>query len=137
MNLAAEIRIRKRLLWTPRDLSSVLRRHHPEEPHLVREGLAEPCLERPRFVPQDPPGLRVAPEVCDSGAHSKPFGPSEASHHAHESRRNVQARGPDAGDPLRDLEGFDERVGRSREDVRFPGTPFSIARRWPLAVSST
>ena len=32
----------------------------------------------------------------------------------------MQARGPDAGDPLRDLEGFDERVGRSREDVRFP-----------------
>src|SRR5437762_13802796 len=107
MNLAAEIRIQKRLLWTPRDLSSVLRRHHPEEPHLVREGLAEPCLERPRFVPPDPPGLRVAAGVCDSGARSKPFGPREASHHAHESRRQVEARGPGAGAPPRDLVGVD------------------------------
>src|SRR5438046_10696645 len=100
MNLAAEIRIRKRLLWIPRDLSSVLRRRHPEEPHLVREGLTEPCLERPRFIPEDPPGLRVAPEVRDPGSHPKPFGPSEAGHHAHASPPNSQARrAEDVGRP--------------------------------------
>src|SRR5438094_6584632 len=107
MNLAAEIRIRKRLLWIPRDLSSLLRRRHPEEPHLVREGLAEPRLERPRFVPEDPPGLRVAPEVRDAGPHPKPFRPSEPGPEPHEPQRDIQARRPAAGAPLRDMERFD------------------------------
>src|SRR5438093_2332588 len=91
----------------------------PEEPHLVRERLAKARFERPRIEPERSTGLLVAPEVGDPREVAESFGPGQSRDSSKDPRRDLHPWRGDSRDPFGNLEGLDERVPGSREDVRF------------------
>src|SRR5437016_6115951 len=93
----------------------------PEEPHLVRERLAKARFERPRIEPERSTGLLVAPEVGDPREIAESFGARQSGDSSKEPGRDLHPWRGDSRDPFGNLEGLDQRVPGSREDVRFSG----------------
>src|SRR2546430_16559787 len=91
----------------------------PEESHLVRERLAKARFEGPRIEPERSTGLLVAAEVGDSREVAESFGARQSGDSSKESRRDLHSWRGDSRDPFGNLEGLDQRVPGSREDVRF------------------
>src|SRR5437879_7465895 len=91
----------------------------PEEPHLMRERLAKTRFERPRIEPERSTGLLVAPEVGDPCEIAESFGARQSGDSSKEPRRDLHPWRGDSRDPFGNLEGLDERMPGSREDVRF------------------
>src|SRR5437870_11840996 len=96
----------------------------PEESHLVRERLPKARFERPRIEPERSTGLLVAPEVGDPCEVAESFGPGQSRDSSKESRRAVHPWRAESRDPFGNLEGLDQRVPGSREDVRFSRNAF-------------
>src|SRR6266571_2838002 len=92
---------------------------HPEESHLVRERLAKAHFERPRIEPERSTGLLIAPEVGDPREVAEAFRPGQTRDSSKETRRDLNPWHGDSRDSFGNLEGLDQRMPWSCEDVRF------------------